>query len=1180
MRLKKIKLAGFKSFVDPTVVELKSNLEAILGPNGCGKSNIIEATSWAMGESSAKNLRGESMEDVIFNGSTTRKPVGQASVELVFDNQDGRLGGEYASYAEISVKRQINRNGDNFYFLNNTRCRRKDISDIFLGTGLGPRSYSIIRQGMISRVIEARPEDLRGFLEEAAGISVYKKRRHETEIRMRHTKENLDRLLDLSQEQDKQLGKLEKQSESAQKFQGLNDALLWKDAALTYYRFNQLSLEKQSSQAFISENSLLMEAKLADKASLELQIEQARLARTEKQDSFQKAQAAYYHLSTEIARLEQGIEHEKKRRLSLEQTLRDLDQEALLLAQQRAQDLELEAEYQEKVLFLEPEYIESQAYFANLQERFENAQQGEQGISQRWENLQTAWNDAHKKTELESLKIEQFDKQAREAQQRIERIQAELKTAEAQASSEELEFIKGELAAQELILEEAEASLALEEEKLDAAHAALKAAQGNLRTAELEAKKWEARLQSLLELDAPVIEKSAQISENWHYARLKDQIKISEARLEPLFEKILEQWLDAYCIAGFSEIAEKLGDQTKINGQGQDLKFLESQKSDQALTQASGVNIQSNITDLPRLIDYVTQGQAYVQSWNGIYLAKDLAQALDHQVGLLDHESIVTEDGICLGRSWLHVMGAGQEQGALVRKRLQNESEAALHLAQEALDLAHTECQCFSEKLQHLQAKMKEQVLNQKQIEKEIQGLEQAKNLEFSKLDQVSKQKNRLEIQISEEKQRMQLLQEEVGVARERLQTHINVMDDLSQEKIQVQAERENTKQAFLEAHKALKEAQEKAHALAMEHKTVETQLQGIKQSLLRSAQQVQQLEIKQGQIKSELNHPEQEDEILRFKLEELLAQHHLKEQEFSLARTELEDLENRLKNFEKERDVFDRELGRMRDKLEQAKLEQEALHVKLEGLEERLRILDLNQEALLEIKNLDWESFKAQEVQRDIEALKNEIANLGPINMAAIEEYKAEAERKIYLDSQLKDLNLALDTLIEAIEKIDQETKARFTETFTHVNQSFQTLFPKLFGGGQAYLEMEGDDILTAGVSMMARPPGKKNSSIHLLSGGEKALTAVALVFAIFQLNPAPFCMLDEVDAPLDDANVGRFCLLVKELSNSVQFIYITHNKLTMEMANHLSGVTMKEPGVSRLVSVDMEEAQEMIQA
>ncbi len=1159
MRLDKIKLAGFKSFVDPTVLELRSPLVAVVGPNGCGKSNIIDAIRWVMGESSAKNLRGESMADVIFNGSATRKPIGQATIELVFDNSDGSLGGEYARFSEISIKRQGTRDGQSAYFLNGTRCRRKDITDVFLGTGLGPRSYAIIEQGMISRVIEARPEELRAFFEEAAGISLYRKRRHETEIRMRHTRENLERLSDLRQELDKQLERLKRQSESAARYKEYkieHDRLEAELAALRWQVYNR---KLQEHVTEIRNLSVGLEEKLANRSSLDLALEKQRLQHTEKMDSWKIEQGHYYDLGTQIARVEQTLQHHREREEALENDFSETNRNYQQTREQQKIDDERLAILKADFAKLEPDLLLAREFLESSVIIQTDAEEAMRQWNVGFETFQQEAEKAQRSAEVEKARIEQLDKQSRDAKAQLDRLQREyadidvgrLEQNLATLEAERLEKTATATSASQLsvistALSEARNCLTSKNQRLDLLRGQLQTCLG--------------RLASLEALQQAALGKTNDVVQGWlkshdllEVPRL-GQVLTLEPGYERAVETVLGSALEALCVPGISAIAALVGDLNTGN-----LVFIENGSAHEHRAQDT-------------LASKIKTDYAIESLFAGVYVVDELSEALHKQKSLQSGESIVTREGIWLGTNWLKVYrGSDGHSGVLAREAELKELSSAIEMHRVEISEIEEALTESREEIADLEQKREECHQAQQQEARALGELSSKISTDRARLDHLKTRMARLLSESAEQKQKLELAEEEAALSRLHLETALDAMEGFTKKRVLLQAERDNLRDLLREANHNASMAKEKAHTLALKEQTLVTQIEAIEEGLHRLAQQQHAIEERKNVLQTQLQGLNEPKQMARFNLDELLAKHVLAEEAVNQSRAILDALEQEGQLLQKQRNLLEEETETFRAKLEHVKMEWQAIEVRCQTITEQFGETGISIEQVLqtvppEATEPVWAESLEQVIKR--------IERLGAINLAAIEEYQSESERKQYLDAQHADLTEALETLEEAIRKIDKDTRARFKETFDKVNAQFQTLFPILFGGGQAILELMGEDILEAGVTVMARPPGKRNSSIHLLSGGEKALTAVALVFAIFQLNPAPFCLLDEVDAPLDDANVGRFCDLVKKLSETVQFIFVTHNKLAMEIAHHLVGVTMKEPGVSRLVSVDVEEA------
>ena len=895
MRLSKIKLSGFKTFVEPTTLLLPSNLVGIVGPNGCGKSNVIDAVRWVLGESSAKYLRGESMSDVIFNGSSTRKPVSSASIELFFDNTDKKLGGEYANYNEISTRRVITRDGQSQYFLNGTKCRRKDITSLFLGTGLGPRSYAIVQQEMISGLIEGKPEEMRLFLEEAAGISKYKQKRKETESRIKNTKENLNRLNDLKDEIEKQIQRLKKQANDAGRYTTLKQREKQIAVEIILSKIKVLNEQMESNKNESKQYQNAFDDNLTFLRKVEADIEEARIKDSQNSDSFNNKQKQHFELQANIARLEQSIEYEKELESQKTINAEDLKQELIRLNIELKEDIKNITLNQTDLIGIEKTNQDTQILVNALQLEVETLDQQIVIENQNNELTTNELNRANTIIETENVKITILTKQL-------------LNTAKQKITIENL---------------------------------------NNIKTA---------------------------------FSVLK----------------------------------------------------IEVNKSKEAISKQGIEIIETKIFDIDNKLENLTNE----------------FQSIENEITTNEKELIISKENYDMSKNLLSNLETKKENSDKKKSDQANNRNTLKQKLNSLLPKAHS-------------------------LEVQIESKKSAINAFEIAI-------NRIEIQITQLKAKS--------------------------------------------------------------------------------------LEITNGPIKQN----EQENEI-RKKLESLLNKSLDSESELNLLRKETEDSQSQLRNLEIDRTNINSKVNQSRDELDQYKLKEKELDVRTESLNEQLQDSSYSKE---ELESFSSNLKSEKDLHVELEKILKSIDRLGPINLAASSEYEIETERKDKLDSQFDDLNRALETLTGAIKQIDDESKIRFNETFEKVNLGLQKHFPKLFEGGKAYLELENNDALEGGVFVMARPPGKRNSNIHLLSGGEKALTAVALLFSIFELNPAPFCLLDEVDAPLDDNNVGRFCQIVKEMSSTVQFVVITHNKTTMELTKQLIGVTMSEPGVSRLVSVDLDEA------
>ncbi|MEP4484661.1 MAG: chromosome segregation protein SMC [Halioglobus sp.] len=1162
MRLKSIKLAGFKSFVDPTSVNFPSNMCAVVGPNGCGKSNVIDAVRWVMGESSAKNLRGESMADVIFNGSVNRQPVGQASIELVFDNTDGKVGGEYASYAEISIKRQVTREGQSEYFLNGTKCRRRDITDIFLGTGLGARSYAIIEQGMISRLIESKPEELRIFIEEAAGISKYKERRKETESRMRRTMENLERLTDLRDEMERQLQNLQRQAQAAEKYSEFKEEERTLKAQLQTLQWLDLDERISTANQSIGELEVKLESIHAEHQQVDTAIEQYRVEHTDSTDAFNKVQGNYYALGSEVARIEQTIKHQQERGRQLvedlERTRENLQESEKHLGEDRGK----RGAWEQELVALEPEVAVLQEVEAASAEALLAAEESMHNWQQQWDTFNATAAEPRQQAEVQQSRIQHLEQAQKRLQGRVTSLEEEKRSLVAGPADDEIAALGEQLAETELLMAEHEGqgeSLAQGitserdrgnelDTQLNAARSTLQQLRG--RQASLEALQQAAMHDSEQEVGEWL--ESQQLSTK---PRLLETLHVDDG-WQLAVETVLGDKLQAVCVDSIEPLGE----------------LLDSLEAGQLVLVENGVAAPSEATSLAAKVSgSVAAGSLLAH----VGAADDLATALQMRRSLAAHESVVTREGIWLGGNWIRVARMAGEAGGVIERQQELEALAADVNASE--QQVH-EC---AQKLQESRETLKQREAQRQDVTRELQAVTRQHSEMRSthaslqaKVEQISNRRERLNRDIDEAREQFQHEQESMAEARQLLSEAIERMEADSQQRESLLSSRDQARNTLDGVRQKARHDKDAAHHAAMRLQSLQTQLDSMVGSIERTQGQVAQLVERKEALQKTLSENDDPLENLQEELEQQLELRLVSEGELAVARQTLADIEHRLREAERQRAAIEQRAESVRSELERGRVGHQGLQVERENIIKLLREGEHDVEQVIATMP---EGANQPEWQNNLERVGNRIARLGPINLAAIDEFNLQSERKQYLDAQNEDLETALQTLESAIRKIDKETRNRFRETFEKVNSGLQELFPKVFGGGSAYLEMTGDDLLNTGISIMARPPGKKNATIHLLSGGEKALTAIALVFSIFQLNPAPFCMLDEVDAPLDDANTARYARMVKEMSDKVQFIFITHNKITMEMADQLMGVTMHEPGVSRLVTVDVDEAAEL---
>ena len=1167
MRLKCIKLAGFKSFVDPTTIDFPSNLCSVVGPNGCGKSNVIDAVRWVMGESSAKNLRGENMTDVIFNGSGGRKPVGQASVELVFDNHDHKLTGEYANFDEVSIKRKVDREAQSTYSLNGTKVRRKDITNIFLGTGLGARSYSIIEQGMVSRLIESKPEELRVFIEEAAGISKYKERRRETENRIKRTKDNLERLEDIREELGRQLAHLQRQSVAAEKYAEFKQQERDTTANLNGIRWSSLDKELKENQEAIKGLEIKIESTTADQREIDAKIEEHLSHNAELADAFGEVQARFYSLGNDIARIEQSIEHHIERVDQQNLDLRETEDVWSQTKQELDVDLKKITQFDAQMLDVTPALEEARLAEQSSSELLAQAEQDLTQWQLDWDAFNQRAEEPRQVAEVEQSRIQQLESIVARGLERRRKLEDENRSlaegpvddSVSESSSavllleETLTTMQAKNRALNLSIEEHRAAISNGSDDLNEIRSELQAAKG--KQASLDALQQAALGQDNESLNQWLGKQGLD-----NQIRLAEGIKIDDG-WERAVEMVLGDSLQSICVEGLDNIEAMLSElpQGKVT------------LIDARVVAESTESAQMSLTPLT---DKVSSEWGLSELLRGIYVAGNVAQALSHRAQLGPQDSIITADGVWLGSAWLQVSNVNKQESIVKRReviydllnkiKLLEDKSSVLHESQIQAKDALSQDEAGRESLQgELAAKTRQHSELKSQV-----------SAQMAKIEEAQLRKERIHHELEELNRQLAVEEENTAGSRSRLQTALDSMEMDVEGRELLEAQREERQLALESCRNKSRKDKDLAHELALKQQSVQSQLQSTRETMDRMATQVQRSRERMDSLQEQIASADEPLATMRSDLEALLQQRLEVEKELAEAKAKVDANEHATRALEQLRNQVLEQVNQVRESLMHKRLKSEGASVKRDGILEQLEQAKF---VLADVLESLPEELSEEMCEQELEKLGNRIQRLGPINLAAIDEYAQQSERKIYLDKQNEDLARALDTLENAIRKIDKETRSRFKETFDKINAGLQDLFPKVFGGGHAYLDMTGEDLLNTGVAIMARPPGKRNSTIHLLSGGEKAMTAIALVFSIFRLNPSPFCMLDEVDAPLDDANVARYANLVKEMSQSVQFIFITHNKITMEMANQLLGVTMHEPGVSRIVAVDIEEAAEL---
>ncbi len=1166
MRLTHLRLAGFKSFVEPTPVAIPSNLVGVVGPNGCGKSNIIDAVRWVLGESKASELRGETMQDVIFNGSTNRKPAARASVELVFDNSERRITGHWGQYGEISVKRILTRDGNSSYYINQQQVRRRDVQDIFLGTGLGPRAYAIIGQGMIARILESKPEELRVFLEEAAGVSKYKERRRETANRLQDTRENLSRVQDIVVELSTQIDRLSQQAEVAQRYQDYNanksnaqrqlwalklkEAIDQKNKLSAQYGRAQAELEQLNSESISAQSNLF--------AAREVQID--------KQKQFELDQANWLQACRQVNQLEADLRvcvdtqaRLKTRHHELESELQDW-----LTRLEQAQDKQHihAAELNEQQALLETTEVDYEALQSYLAPQAQQVKEIKHALEQAQTRAYTAQREfsqaqGHHDSALRSVQTlrSKLDRLIQEYRNIEPVSDAMLCTAQQQFS-----------VLQSKILDLKQHIVAH-----DSAHQIVQQ-QTNLATTIYQAdlqqhQQVQAKLNALLE-----IEESFQYSQEHHRWLTQHQLHqldplVKRIRVSPGWEKAIE-----------SALRENL-DALLIDDLTATVAWADTQlpKRQTFLTWAvecshSTARLSTHLTPLTQKVECINSEIAALLDslLAGYYCASSLESALQYKTQLMPHETIIVSQGHWVTAWGVTLYASDQDQAGRLQRlqhieMLQTQLRALDVMTQKSLsdqriaEAALVDSSTQGKKLRHALEELTQQS-HQAQL-KVVQLNELFERLKH-RARQFESDKSHLEFELEAQQALIQDIQEQLEVTQQHCIDHEHKV-------VQLQQQLSDCERQWADKQIAMNDALQRVNQQQLSLKLTQSVLNQAQRDYQFAYSQVEKIKLKREQIQADF------DTATSFNIESqlqlALAQQDSFEKITNQSKQTLDDAVFQISELEQQIKLITERSEPLRHQIQEFALAMQSVGITIEHNQTQLEECGANPVALMRLLEIQQPPPKASQLQSEISHCTQAMQALGLVNLAALDELNAAQERKAFLDQQIQDLETAIQTLEQAIAKIDRETRDLLKDTFNAVNIQFAQLFPKLFGGGQAKLIMMGDEILDAGVQVVAQPPGKKNGTIHLLSGGEKALTATALVFAIFQLNPAPFCLLDEVDAPLDDANTHRFACLVKQMSERTQFLFISHNKITMEIANQLIGVTMQEEGVSRIVAVDM---------
>ena len=1178
MRLKQVKLAGFKSFCDPTTFELPSQLVGIVGPNGCGKSNIIDATRWVLGESRATELRGESMQDVIFNGSLERKPSSRASVELVFDNSLGRIGGAWGGFAEISVKRVLTREGQSTYYINQQAVRRKDVHDIFLGTGLGPRAYAIIGQGTISRIIEAKPDELRVFFEEAAGVSKYKERRRETENRLADTRENLTRVEDILRELHGQISKLDAQAEVAGRYRAMEAERTQKQQWLWLIKRDDAQAEQQLLEKTAESLDLEIEGLQTGLRSAENRMETLREAVHQANDEVSRCQAAYYEVNSEISTLESQIRMIAQNRNQAQARLKSLEeqiQSARALSEgglQRRQEVEAQLEEARE------QQATAEMALAEAEEQLAACEDEER---ERREALESARQAAH--TAQQALQVGRVERRSHEEalaqmQERRQRLQASLSQLGDDAS-DQLERLALELGA----AQEEEARTAEQQQTLEARLAEVQAergpAQEALQAAVTKTTTIEARMAVLEQLQArmqgenqmrPWLEKHGLGEDTeriWQYIRI-------EPGWETAVEAVLRERVHALEAKSVQQVAAMLQEAPP----GKVGLFLTDLPAGAAPLPARPAGRLVPLASLVRCQD--ARLKPIMAEWlDGFFSAESTEAAFAGRGQLPPGGRFVVREGHAIGRFDVVLFAMDSEgEGVLARQQELQNLERELRAQQ----LLGDEARQQAERIDAMATQLAEQVRAARDASARAVRRVSTATIEHERLAQAVRSREESRQRLSEEIEELALRQ--TG-REEALQALVDGLAE-AEEKAEVASEElaaareaaEMLETTLSSRRDHARESELAVRESAYAVRSLEQEIDNLRERIARADEQLAQADGNRERLLADLEG--MSDEALREQLEVMLERRMEAEQALSEARGLADERSGELRRLDEERLRAERGQEPLRQRLIELRMKEQAARLTAEQMGEALAEASADLAELKASLAALPQRPKPSWLQSEVSRLAQAVARLGPVNLAALDELTAAREREVFLNTQSTDLQEAMATLENAIRTIDQETRSLLQSTYDTVNAEFGRLFPMLFGGGEARLVLTGGEILDAGVQVFAQPPGKKNASIHLLSGGEKALTAIALVFGIFKLNPAPFCLLDEVDAPLDDANTERYAKMVSAMSEETQFVFISHNKIAMEMAHQLIGVTMQEKGVSRLVAVDLTSAVELAEA
>ena len=1157
MKLEKIKLVGFKSFPDQVTIDILSNVTAVVGPNGCGKSNIVDAVSWALGHD-AREMRAAYADDVIFSGTGGRRAMGLASVELLFDNADNTAGGQYASYNQISIRRSVDRSRESKYFINNTRCRRRDIHDMFANTGLGTHGYAIIEQGMISRIIEAKPDEMRLYIEEVAGIAKYRDRKRDAEIRMRHTRENLARVRDILDEIDKQLRKLKRQAGDAERFKRLKEQRHELSIRVLALEYRQYDEQRRHYEKQLSELRLKLESNQTKITAAETQTQKLRLAQDEWNEKLNKTNESFYALNAEIAGIEQDIANRRKNLEQLSQ-----EQEAIEQAVQKCEardetQQQRRSQLRQKLRTVKQAISRANEKMEAYRQQLSEAEQKQSQLRSEWDSHHSSGKEVLDNVEVYRVKIDYCVAELNSIQNRKSEI------TEYQATIQPHDA-KTQLAQESHELQTLEQTLSLHEQSIQDHNSAAAQLQSQVddtlkdtHEAGIYVQDLRGRLASLIALQEEASEQAPEDLTNWlHKHNLSDVKKVVDhLEVEAGWEKAVEQVL-GYMLSGME--VDALDNYIKISPEikAGRLTMIESATPSADITQDSlAIKIKNSAT-IQSLLAH-------------IYIADDLHLAMQRRAQLAPYESLVTAEGLWLGKHWMQLHRNYEQNGILSRRREIEQLQSEIATADKKVNDLHAQTESLRDRLQ-----VCEQV--REQIRLKFQTC-------MNDISDIKLQMQQTEIKIKQDNDLMQNLDNELTRLSER-ETNMQKQHDILQKDCEqatalasghdssssaLEQQRVESEEAVVATRNQISEQQRQLHEIEIEQHSFITELKGLDEATEQNRQQRTDLMHRRKAMYEALQKSREPISQQQVEIQGLINQRDEFEATISECNTTIKDRQSRIHELEMQHKSLHEARENMQSQRQQLHGSHQAAAARCSDLRQKLSDVDSAPEQLVDGK----EAEDLTQVRADLEKVEQKISRMGSINLIAIEEFEELRARKSYLDNQNQDLVSALESIQKAIDKIDHESKEKFKDTFEQINDKLNIIFNRLFNGGYARLELVEKNWLEGGVSIMVYPPGKKLSSMRLLSGGEKALSALAVVFAIFELRPAPFCILDEVDAPLDENNILNFCKLINDMSEKVQFMIITHSRLTMESVNTLIGVTMAEPGISRLVSVNIEEA------